>query len=101
MQQLFNQLKEEINTLTGLSTAKGVAAPEIDEGKVDLKTATPKQDSVKDDAVNNAVQPLTIAKPLKMDKLMDIIGKKSKIILRNYSNELKADVHAVPASNFD
>ena len=36
-----------------------------------------------------------------MDKLMDIIGNKSQIIRRNYSNELKVDGHAVPASTFD
>ena len=37
-----------------------------------------KQQPVKDGVVNNAVQPVLIAQPQKVDKLMDIIGNNPK-----------------------
>ena len=42
----FNQLKEVTDNLTGLTTAKGAAALEVDAVKADLNKATPKQQPV-------------------------------------------------------
>ena len=53
LQQRFNQLKEETNTLTGLTAAKGVAAPEVDAGNAFPNKATPKQQPVTDGAVKD------------------------------------------------
>ena len=100
LQQRFNQLKEETNTLTGLTSAKGAASPEVDANKVDQNKATLKQQVVADGTFKNAAQPVLIAQPQKVDKLMDIIGNNSQIIRRNDSNELEVTGHAVPGSNF-
>ena len=74
LQQRFNQLKEETNTLTGLTAAEGVAAPDVDADKAGPNKATPDQQPEKDGAVKNAMQPVPIAQTHKVDKLMDIIG---------------------------
>ena len=47
------------------------------------------------------MQPVPIAQPQKVDKLMDIIGNNPQIIRRNDSNKLEVNGHAVPNSNFD
>ena len=46
LQERFNQLKEQTNTLTGLTAAKGAAAPDVDAGKAVPNKATPNQQPV-------------------------------------------------------
>ena len=73
----------------------------MDACKADPNKATPDQQPVKDGAVNNAVQPVPIAQPQKVDKLMDIIWINPQNIRRDDSNELEVNVHALSGSNFD
>ena len=101
LQMRFYQLKEETNTQTGLTSAKGAASPEVDAGKAVSIKATPKQQPVKDGAVNNAVQPVPISQTHKVYKLMDIIGNNPQIIRHYDSNKLEVNWHAVPGSNLD
>ena len=101
VQQRFNQLREETNILTKLTSSKGAASPEVDAGKAVLTKATPKQQPVTYGAVNNAVKPVPIAQTHKVDKLIVIFGNNPQIIRRNDSNELEVNGHAVPGSNFD
>ena len=101
LQQRFNQLKDETNTLTGLTAARSVAAPEVDAGKAGPNKATPDQQPVKDGIVKNAMQPVPIAQTHKVHKLMDIIWNNPQIIRCNDLNELEVNGHAVPGSNFD
>ena len=54
-----------------------------------------------DGSVQIAVQPVPIAQPQNVDKIMDIIGNNPQIIRRNDSNKLEVNGHAVPGSNFD
>ena len=55
LQQPLNKLKEKTNSLTGLITAKDVAAPKVDAIKGDSNKPTPKQQPVNNGAVKNAV----------------------------------------------
>ena len=63
LQQRFNQLKEETNTLTGLTSAKCAASPEVDAGKTDPNKATLKQQPVTDGFGIIAMQIVPIAQP--------------------------------------
>ena len=72
--------------MTGLTAAKGFAAPDVDAGNAGPNKATPDQQPVKDGAVKNAMQPVPNAQTHKVDKLMDIIGNNPQIIRRNDSN---------------
>ena len=87
--------------MTGLTSAKVAASPEVDAGNAVSNKATPKQQPVTYGAVNNAVKPVPIAQTHKVDKLMDIIGNNPQIICRNDSTELEVNGHSVPGSNFD
>ena len=102
MQQHFYQLKQETFTLTWLTTANGSFSPGVDAVKADPKKATPKQKLKTNGAIkNNAVQPVPIAQPQNVDKLMEILGNNPQIIRRNDSNKLEVIGHAVLGSNFD
>ena len=101
LQQRFNQLKEETNTLTGLTAAKDVAAPDVDAGKAGPNKATSIQHPVTDGFVKNAMLPVPIAQTQIVDKLMDIFGNNPQVIRRNNSNELEVNGLYVPGSNFD
>ena len=79
----------------------GAVSPEMDAGKANPNKATLKQQLVTDGSVNIAVQPVLIAQPQTVDRLMDIIGINPQIIRCNDSNELEVNWHAVPGSNFD
>ena len=70
-----------------------------DPNKVKSKQDPPVTDKV--EPVNNEVEPLKIAQPNKVDKLMDILGNNHYIIRRNDANELEMNGHAVLGSNFD
>ena len=61
LQQSFNQLKLETNTLTGLTFAKRAASQEVDAGKAAPNKATLKQQPVTNGSVKIAVQPVPIA----------------------------------------
>ena len=101
MQQRFNQLKKETDTLTWLTSAAGAASPEVDAGNAVSNKATTKQQPVTYGAVTNPVQPVPITQTHKVDKLMDIIANNPQIIRRTDSNELEVTGHAVPCSDFD
>ena len=98
-QQRFNLLREETNTLTGVTAAKGVAG--ADAPKVEQAKATAKQEPVKDEAVPVKAEPIKVAMPQNADKLMDLISNSPNIIRRNDQNELEVNGKAVPGTNFD
>ena len=62
-------------------------------------TKKPVTDNV--EPVKNVEQPVKIAQPQKVDKLINIIGNNPQIIRRNNANELEVNGHALPGSNFD
>ena len=53
------------------------------------------------EVVKDEEQPVKIAQPQKVDKLIHIIIGNPQIIRRNNANVLEVNCHAVPGSNFD
>ena len=61
-----------------------------------IEPSTDKVEPVKDEE-----QPVKIAQPQKVDKLINIIGTNPQIIRSNNANELEVNYHAIPGFNFD
>ena len=90
-------VKTAVKNVTVLDASR-VEAVKQNSTKVE-PTTEPVTDKV--GPVKNEEQPVKIAQPQNVDKLINIIGNKSQIIRRNNANELKVNGHAVLGSNFD
>ena len=99
--QRFNQLREETNTLNGVSSATGAAAPKA-ETKVEPTEAKVKAEpKTKPEPIAIQNDDAKVVAPQKADKLMDLIGNNPNIIRRNDANEMEVNGRAVPGTDFD
>ena len=106
MQQRFTKLKEETNTLSGDSAVKNVTVPDsprVETVKPNSTKVEPTTESVTDigKPLKYEEQPVKIAQPQNVNKLINIIGNNPQIVCRNNANELEVNGHTVPGSNFD
>ena len=77
-------------------------APKVEAVKSNSTKVEPTKEPVIDkvEPVKDEEQPVKIAQPQKVDKLINIIGNNPQIIRRNNANELEVNGHAVADSNF-
>ena len=101
IQQRFNKLTENTNTLNGDSAVKNVTvanAPKVEALKTNSNKRKPRTDHVTDKVkpVKNKKQHAKNPQPNKVDKLINNICNNPQIIRRNNANKLKVNSNAVP-----